>query len=101
MSRPGRQDLRARLSVHGPLILVLLIALLGLGRVLTEHWREGSVLLGGALLVAAALRMALPPDRVGLLAIRSRVIDVLCYSGFGLIVVALAVTITRGSLTVD
>jgi hypothetical protein len=41
----------------------------------------------------------LPVDRVGLLAIRSRVIDVLCYSGFGVVIVVLAVTITRGSLT--
>ncbi|MHA6792811.1 DUF3017 domain-containing protein [Pseudonocardia bannensis] len=86
--------------MHGPLTLVLLIALLGLGRVLTEHWREGSVLLGGSLLVAAALRVVLPPDLVGLLAIRSRAVDVLCYGGFGLVVVALAVTITRGSLAV-
>ena len=50
-------------------------------RVLTQHWREGAVLLGGALLVAAVLRMLLPTDRVGLLAIRSRPIDVLCYVG--------------------
>nr|WP_211177389.1 DUF3017 domain-containing protein [Pseudonocardia acidicola] len=88
------------MSVHGPLILVLLIAALGLYRVLIEHWREGSALLGGSLLVAAAMRMVLPQERVGLLAIRSRVIDVLCYGAFGLAVVALAATITRGSLTV-
>ena len=49
---------------------------------------------------AAALRAALPPDRAGLLAIRSRVVDILAYSTLGLAVVLLAVTITRGSLTV-
>jgi hypothetical protein len=48
----------------------------------------------------AALRAALPPDRAGLLAIRSRVLDIPAYSGLGLAVVLLAVTITRGSLTV-
>ena len=57
------------------------------------------MLLGVALLVAAVLRLALPAERVGLLAIRGKAIDVLCYSGFGVAMVALAVTITRGSLT--
>jgi Protein of unknown function (DUF3017) len=81
------------------MLLVLGIAVVGMERVLTQHWREGAVLLGGALLVAAALRMAISTERVGLLAIRSRVTDVLCYAGFGLAMVVLAVTITRGSLT--
>ena len=92
-------DLRSRLSREAPALLVLTIAAIGMGRVLTQHWREGAVLLGGAALVAAALRMLLPTDRSGLLAIRSRAIDALCYSGFGLAMVILAVTITRGSLT--
>ena len=92
-------DLRSRLSRQAPTLVVLAIAVAGMGRVLTQHWREGAVLLGGALLVAGALRMILPTDRSGLLAIRSRVIDVLCYSLFGLAMVVLAVTITRGSLT--
>ena len=42
------------------MLLVLAIAVRRLLRVATAHWREGSVLLGGALLVAAALRAALP-----------------------------------------
>jgi Protein of unknown function (DUF3017) len=82
------------------MVVVLGIAAVGLLRIATANWREGAVLLGGSLLVAAALRSVLPPDRAGLLAIRSRIIDVLSYSGLGLAVVLLAVTITRGSLTV-
>jgi hypothetical protein len=35
-----------------------------------------------------------------LLAIRSKIVDILAYSTLGLAVVLLAVTITRGSLTV-
>jgi hypothetical protein len=97
----GRPDVRAWLTVHGALLLVLLIAVAGLARVLGEHWRQGSVLLGGALLVAAVLRATLPPSRAGLLAIRGRMIDVLCYGGFGVLIVALALTITRGSLAVS
>ena len=80
--------------------MVLAVAAVGLLRVATANWREGAVLLGGSLLVAAALRVVLPPERAGLLAIRSRVVDVLSYTGLGSAVVLLAVTITRGSLTV-
>ena len=79
--------------------VVLAIAAIGLLRVATANWREGAVLLGGSLLVAATLRVVLPPERAGLLAIRSRVVDVLSYTGLGVAVVLLAVTVTRGSLT--
>ncbi|MCE0767140.1 DUF3017 domain-containing protein [Pseudonocardia kujensis] len=96
----GRPGLRSWLEVHGALLLVLLIALGGMAQVLTEHWRQGSALLGGSLLVAALLRGVLPPPRAGLLAIRGRVVDVVCYTGFGIAVLLLALTITRGSLTV-
>jgi hypothetical protein len=82
------------------MVAVLAVAAVGLLRIATANWREGSVLLGGALLLAAVLRVALPADRAGLLAIRSRALDVLGYTGLGLAVVLLAVTITRGSLTV-
>jgi hypothetical protein len=82
------------------MLAVLAVAAVGLLRVATANWREGAVLLGGSLLLAAALRTALPPDRAGLLAIRSKVLDVLSYSGLGLAVVLLAVTITRSSLSV-
>jgi hypothetical protein len=81
------------------MIAVLLVATIGLLRVATANWREGSVLLGGSLLLAAVLRAVLPQDRAGLVAIRSRAVDVLSYTGLGLAVVLLAVTITRGSLT--
>ncbi len=82
------------------MLTVLAVAAVGMLRVATANWREGAVLLGGSLQLAAALRTALPPDRAGLLAIRSKVLDVLSYSGLGLAVVLLAVTITRSSLSV-
>lgn len=93
------RDLRSRLPVWAPAALVLAIAAAGLLRVLTQHWREGAALLGGALLVAAALRAVFPDDRVGMLVIRSRMIDLLCYCGFGLVTILLAMTITRGAVT--
>jgi hypothetical protein len=95
--RPG--DLRSRLPLWLPAAVVLAIAAAGMIRVLTEHWREGAALLGGALLVAAALRMLLPDDRVGLLAIRSRMIDLLCYVMLAVGTILLALTITRGGIT--
>lgn len=90
---------RSRLPTFLPIALVAVIALVGMGLVLTQHWRRGAVLLGVALLVAAVLRLAVPAERVGLLAIRGKAVDVLCYSGFGVAMVLLAATITRGSLT--
>jgi hypothetical protein len=90
---------KSRLPTFVPAALVAVIALVGLGLVLTQHWRRGAVLLGAALLVAAALRVAVPAERAGLLGIRGKVVDVLCYSGFGVAMVLLAATITRGSLT--
>jgi hypothetical protein len=95
---PGT-DRRSRLVRQAPVLAVLTIAAIGMGRVLAQHWREGAVLLGVALFVAAALRLLLSPERAGLLAIRSRVLDVLSYSGFGLAMVLLAATITRNPLT--
>jgi hypothetical protein len=89
----------ARLPEWAPTAAVLVIAAAGLVRILMEHWRQGGVLLAGALFVAAALRTALPPERVGLLAIRSRVVDVACYVVPAVAMVLLAVTITRGQLT--
>ncbi|MHA6785260.1 DUF3017 domain-containing protein [Pseudonocardia saturnea] len=91
--------MRTRLPAWAPTAVVLLIAAAGVVRILMEHWRQGGVVLAGALFVAAALRTALPPERVGLLAIRSRVVDVVCYAVPGIAMVLLAVTITRGQLT--
>jgi Protein of unknown function (DUF3017) len=92
-------DLRSRIPSFLPAALVTAIVLAGMALVLTQHWRKGAVLLGAALLVAGLLRMLLPPEQAGLLAIRNRAIDVLCYSGFGVVMVVLAFTITRGSLS--
>ncbi len=89
-----------RLPTWAPTALVLLVAAAGMVRVLTEHWRQGGVLLGAALLVAAVLRGALSPDVAGLLVIRSRPLDVLGYAGFGAAMVFLAVTITDQQLTI-
>jgi DUF3017 family protein len=90
-----RRRLADRIPLHGAISVVWVIAAAGFIRVLAEHWREGTGLIGGALLVAAVSRVVLPEDRAGLLAIRSQAIDVLSYLGFGLVMVLLAATIPR------
>lgn len=91
-----RPDLRSRLAVHVPFAVVLLVVLVGFLRIAGQHWREGSVLLGFALLVAAGLRGLLRREKLGLLVIRSRAVDVLLYSGLAFVILFIAVTITGG-----
>lgn len=98
-SEHGKHEHRRRRAgylVHLPFALVLLIAAGGVLRIVQYHWRGGSTLLGIALLLAAVLRAMLSDEQVGLLVIRSRPADVLTYSGFGLLVIAVALTIVGG-----
>ena len=45
------------------------------GLVVAGYWRRGGLVLAIGVGVAAAFRLALPEDRVGLLAVRSRTVD--------------------------
>jgi hypothetical protein len=81
-----------------PMILVLAVVAAGIFRISQYHWRQGTLLIGGALVLAAALRALLPADRVGTVAIRSRSVDVLLYGGLGFVVIAVSLTIQGGPL---
>jgi Protein of unknown function (DUF3017) len=81
-----------------PLILVLAVVAIGLFRITQYHWREGTVLIGGALVLAAVLRALLSDSRIGMVALRSRAVDVLIYGGLGIMVMAVSLTITGGPL---
>lgn len=83
---------------HLAFALVLVIVLIGLARIAQYHWRGGAAIVGGAMLVAAGLRAILAPDRAGLLAVRGRGLDVLLYGGFGVLMLAVALTIVGGPL---
>ncbi|WP_051580453.1 DUF3017 domain-containing protein [Pseudonocardia acaciae] len=93
--RDWRRRFTDRVPAHGALIVVLVIVAAGFVRVLAEHWREGTGLIAGALLIAGVARVLLPDDRAGLLAVRSQAIDGLCYLGLGVLMVVLAVTIPK------
>lgn len=81
-----------------PFSLVMVVVAIGLVRIALYHWREGTVLIGGALLLAAALRALLSDGRIGMVAIRGRGVDVLLYGCLGLAVLAVALTIQGGPL---
>lgn len=83
---------------HAAFAVVLAVVALGLVRILQYHWREGTTIVAGALLLAAGMRGLLPADHAGLLAIRNRGLDVLLYGGFGMLVLAVALTIVGGPL---
>jgi hypothetical protein len=99
----GRQD-RVRRGPLGvlwrqwPLLLVLGVGSGGLVTVARGGFRLGCILLGAAVLAAAVARVLLPARRVGLLVVRSRVLDVLVLLvlGLGLVVVAAVVPPARG-----
>ena len=94
MSEPTRHPA----LVHLPFVLVMAVVAVGIVRISMYNWREGSVWIGLALLLAAGLRAVLRDEQAGLVAIRSRPVDVLSYAGFGALVIAVAVTIEGGPL---
>lgn len=76
-----------------PVAIVLVGVAISLVVVVDNHFRRGSVLLALSVLLAAALRLLLPARVAGVLAVRSRVLDVLILGGLGtgLLVLALVV----------
>ncbi|GAA4860829.1 MULTISPECIES: DUF3017 domain-containing protein [Saccharopolyspora] len=87
---------RSRFSEHVAFGLVVLVALIAFVLIALQHWRRGATLLGGALVLAAVFRAVLSPERAGLLAIRSRPVDLLLYGGLGTLIIIDAVTIVGG-----
>jgi hypothetical protein len=87
-----------RVRAQAALTAVLLVVVIAFSRIGLQHWREGTTELGVALLLAAALRAALPERTAGLLAVRPRRVDVVTYTVFGLVVVLVSLTITGGPL---
>jgi len=77
-----------------PLAVVLTCAGAGLIVVALHHFRWGNLLVGGSLVLAALMRLALPTRQAGLLAVRSRFTDVLTMSLLGGSLMLLAV-VTR------
>ena len=99
MTRPPlyvRRPFLAGLIRQLPLVAVLITVGVGLLLVTFEHWRRGLVVIGVALLAAAALRLLLPVRQVGFLAVRSRPVDVGLLTGCGLALTVIALAIPAG-----
>jgi hypothetical protein len=79
-----------------PLLVVLLLLAGGLGLTLIDRWRVGSAVIGVALSLAAALRLVLPKEHLGDLAVRSRAVDAAVLLVLGFAIVGLANTIPSG-----
>ncbi|MGZ5377315.1 MAG: DUF3017 domain-containing protein [Mycobacterium sp.] len=59
-----------------PILLPGVILIAAFGLVVAGYWRRGALVLAIGVAVAAVLRLTLSEDRAGLLAVRSRGIDV-------------------------
>lgn len=92
--RPDRSALLEQVPFAVVLVLVAVAAL----RIAQYHWRQGAVIVGGALLVAAVFRAVLPAAKAGLLGVRGRPVDVITYAALGLVILFFAFTITNGPL---
>lgn len=92
----GRRRRTLALARYAPFAMVLAIVLAAAVLILLYHWRIGAGLIGGALLFAAALRLLMPERQLGLIALRSRLIDVLLYGTFGTLIILVAATIIGG-----
>ena len=87
------QPLIERTIDQWPLALVLLALVAALVVLTFYDFRVGSIMLGAAILFAAALRTVLPHERAGLLAIRSRPVDLITMYGLGVGLTTVAVLV--------
>ncbi|BBY73126.1 DUF3017 domain-containing protein [Mycolicibacterium parafortuitum] len=67
---------RRLLSAQWPILVVGLFLLAAFALVAAGYWRRGALVMAIGVAVAAGLRLSLPDDRVGLLAVRTRTVDV-------------------------
>ena len=91
----GRGGLRTLHLRNLPIVVVLALGATGIGyaAVVPHHWLRGVLLLAGACLLAGLFRLLLPARQAGLLAVRGRVVDVLCYAGLGVAIVVLGLAL--------
>ncbi len=95
--RAGRRSVGAEfLRCHLPMVVVTLVIAVAVVFVASDRWRRGAFFFGGATLLAAAFRLCLPTERVGLLAVRGKPFDVGALALLGSSIVFLAATINLG-----
>ena len=85
-------DLRPDFLSPWALLAVLVFFAIGVGLVATRHWRRGSVMVGGSLVLAGLLRWVLP-ERLAACSVRSKIFDVALGLGVGTGVVVLGMVV--------
>lgn len=76
-----------------PALAVLFLAAFGLLVVVTVDPQPGLIVVGLSLLLAAGMRLSLPPRRAGWLVVRTRGLDAFFLLGVGFALILLANTI--------
>ncbi|HEX3334839.1 MAG TPA: DUF3017 domain-containing protein [Jatrophihabitans sp.] len=69
-------------------VLAVLAAAFGYLTVDPSHWARVAGLVAVALLLAGGARLTLPTERVGLLVVRGRIADTICFLGLGVVILA-------------
>ncbi len=94
-SAPGlnRGPVRTVVAAQWQILLVGLIFATAFALAGANFWRRGSLLIGIGVGVAAVLRLILPEERAGLLAVRSKGIDFVTTAGVGTAMIYIASTI--------
>jgi hypothetical protein len=93
--RHGNAGLRALDLRNLPILLVLTLGVTGIGysAVVPRHWLRGVLLLAVACAIAGAFRLLLPVRQAGLLAVRGRLVDVVCYVGLAVAITTLGLAL--------
>jgi hypothetical protein len=89
--------LRRNIRDEAPFVSVLLIVAFGFVYVLVAsgHWLRGVTVIAFGLVLASVLRATLPAGKAGLLVVRGRLFDVLCYLGLGLLVFGFSILVPQ------
>jgi Protein of unknown function (DUF3017) len=78
-----------------PMVVVLALGATGIGyaALVPRHWLRGVLLLAVACGIAGLLRLLLPVRQAGLLAVRGRLADVVCYTGLAVAITVLGLAL--------
>jgi hypothetical protein len=82
-----------RIRNQAPFLLVLLILAIAVAylTIWPGHWRRGTGILAGDLVLAGLLRLLLPGHYAGLLAVRGRWRDALCFFALGAVILVVEI----------
>jgi predicted membrane channel-forming protein YqfA (hemolysin III family) len=93
--RQSNAGLRAVDLRNLPMLLVIALGATGIAysAAVPPHWLRGVLLLAVACGIAGVLRLLLPVRQAGLLAVRGRLTDVVCYLGLAVAIIVLGLAL--------